>query len=93
MSLLTAIRARTTPQHQELETVLDIPKQVRTREQYAALLARFAALYRPWEARLLTFEEDFRRAGIMLSERLRVPNLERDLAGLDANLRLCGAEA
>jgi heme oxygenase (biliverdin-IX-beta and delta-forming) len=93
MSLLAEIRTRSEPMHRHLESVLDIPKQVTTPNQYAALLARFTALYQPWEARLESFREDFAKLGINLSERGRVPNLQRDLAALDANVRLPGAEA
>lgn len=93
MSLLAKIRAATGPLHEELEAVLDIPKQVKTREQYAGLLARFAGLYGPWEERLASFAPEFAKLGIELSNRMRVPNLQRDLAALDARVRFPGAAA
>lgn len=93
MSLLADIRSSTAKLHQELEAVLDIPSQVKSREQYAALLARFTALYGPWEARLQSYAPDFAALGINLGERLRVPNLQRDLAALNTNVRLPGGDA
>jgi len=91
-SLLAKIRAHTGPLHEELEAVLNIPEQVRSREQYTGLLARFAALYGPWEARLRSYEPEFKALGIDLSARLRGHNLQRDLAALEANVRLPSGE-
>ena len=85
MLLLARVREATASLHRDLEAVLDISAQVRTRAQYEALLQLFQALYAPWEAELQKYSE-WTKLSLSLPERMRVPRLEKDLAALGAPL-------
>jgi heme oxygenase len=82
-ALLTLIREKSTPMHRDLETVLDITKQITSRAEYIALLKNFLALYEGWETRLREFAPQFQSLGIALAPRLRCPRLRQDLTAVN----------
>lgn len=83
MLLLARVREATASLHRDLEAVLDISSQVKSRAQYVALLQRFRALYAPWETQLKQYD-GWTDLSLNLEDRVRVPRLERDLHALGA---------
>ncbi|TDT43502.1 heme oxygenase [Halospina denitrificans] len=83
-SLADRLRAETRPEHNAIETALDLPQSIQDAGDYTRLLSGFHGFYLPLEQALLRL--DWEGTGIDLNERLKAPLIRTDLEA-------CGADA
>jgi len=85
--VLARLRAETRPEHDAIETALELMSDTLTVAGYRCTLERFHGFYRPLEAGLRAV------GGLDLTERRKTPLLEADLRALGvtdvANLPIC----
>lgn len=75
------LRAETRVEHERLETKVDIPSRLASREAYAALVSRFYGYYVAFEPTLLAGLPA--ELGLDPARRRHLPKLKRDLQALD----------
>jgi len=79
--ILKRLRSETQAQHSALESRIPLMDPALSLLEYRLLLTRFYGYYVPLEARLVAWSEAEAR-GINYVERMKVPELERDLIAL-----------
>lgn len=84
MRLLAQLKHHTADAHAALESRLNVFEQVRTRDDYRRLLARFFTLHEPIEARLAN-AADWPALGFDFSARRKAALLRDDLRALGAS--------
>ncbi len=82
--ILTKLKETTRSQHDALEAVVDVMNKAFVIDDYKVLLRRFYRFYSAIEPQLPVAE--LADAGFDVSERLKLPLLERDLAALGCKL-------
>ena len=80
-SFLARLRTETRPQHEAIETALDLMSEALDRDAFRRTLERFFGFYRPLEAGLWAVKGWVER-GLDLTERRKTPLLEADLRAL-----------
>jgi heme oxygenase len=80
---MSALRAATSREHQELEDRVAVTEQLESSESYQRMLEAFYGFVKPFEAALAQW--DWQRAGIDFSERRKAALLEQDLQTLGTN--------
>ena len=84
LTLTARLRVATAPVHGLIEARLGLPAAVRTLEDYAILLGRFAGIYRPLEQLLAEFP-DWSDTGVALPARGHAECLAADLDALSVD--------
>ena len=74
MSILEDIKVQTRPEHESLESKLNLLRPDFSLDDYKNVITRFYGLYRSWEEKILTADLPFSYV-----PRLKYPHLEEDL--------------
>jgi heme oxygenase (biliverdin-IX-beta and delta-forming) len=80
--LRNSLRIHTRSHHERIEQALDLPRSVRSRDDFERLLARFYGFYLPHEARLRSYASALDAYGIELGRRLKTAKIHDDLLSL-----------
>lgn len=79
--ILALLRDQTALLHARIERVVDVPNRLRSRDDYATLLARFHGFYAPLESRLAAVG-GYEAVGLNLEPRWKAGRLRDDLLAL-----------